>query len=144
MFWRSMLLMLFRLNWLFFLFIYLSVNGQVFATSIHICSEMAMTSSVLSSNQVNVKIHDHHPSEHHEMTEQTNIVHGSHNSATMDNCQCVDCDCVQTLSGQANPSLLQKINISDYLPVISTVLTQINQDFISLPHSNPFRPPIKS
>lgn len=136
--------MLLRMNWLFFLFIYLSVNGQVFATPVHICSEMAMRSAVLSSNQVNVKIHDHHPSEHHEMTEQTNIVHGSHNSATMDNCQCVDCDCVQTLSGQANPSLLQKINISDYLPVISTVLTQINQDFISLPHSNPFRPPIKS
>lgn len=136
--------MLLRMNWLFFLFMYLSVNGQVFATPVHICSEMAMRSAVLSSNQVNVKIHDHHPSEHHEMTEQTNIVHGSHNSATMDNCQCVDCDCVQTLSGQANPSLLQKINISDYLPVISTVLTQINQDFISLPHSNPFRPPIKS
>ena len=136
--------MFFRLNWLFILFIYLSVNGQVFATSIHICSEMAMTSSVLSSNQVNVKIHDHHPSEHHEMTEQKNIDHGSHNSAPMDNCQCVDCDCVQTLSGQANSSLLQKTKISDYLPVISTVLTRINQDFISLPHSNPFRPPIKS
>lgn len=139
-----MLLMLFRLNWLFFLFIYLSVNGQVFATSIHICSEMAMTSSVLSSNQVNVKIHDHHPSEHHEMTEQTNIDHGSYNSATMDNCQCVDCDCVQTPSGQANSSLLQKTKISDYFPVISTVLTRINQDFVSLPHANPFRPPIKS
>lgn len=136
--------MLFRLNWLFIMFIYLSVNGQVFATSIHICSEMAMTSTVLSSTQVNVNIHDHHQSEHHDVSEQTNKDHDSHESAIMDNCQCVDCDCVQTISGQANSSLIQNAKISDYFPVISTVLARPNQDFISLPHSNPFRPPIKS
>lgn len=128
---------LFRLNWLFVVFIYLSVNGQVFATTIHICSEMAMTSSVLSSTQTNINIHDHH-----EVIKEMNKDHDSHKSAIMDNCQCIDCDCVQNIYGQANSSLLLDNKISDYFPVISIVLDSLNQNFISLPNSNLYKPPI--
>lgn len=52
--------MLIRLNWLFMIFIYFSVNGQVFATAIHICPEMVLTSTVvLSTSQNAVNIHEH-------------------------------------------------------------------------------------
>lgn len=81
----------------------MSVNGQVFATSIHICTEMAMTSSALSTSTTRVSIHDHdQKSEHHGNSEKINKTHNGHDSAAMDDCQCVDCDCVQNISGQKN------------------------------------------
>jgi len=135
--------MLFRLNWLFMIFIYLSVNGQVFATAIHICPEMALTSTVLLTSQNAVNIHEHHQkSMHHEDGEQKSMTHDMSESKTMDNCQCIDCDCVQNITGQANYSLVQNFVLTGYLPVATTLLIMPEQNFISQPHTNPYRPPI--
>ena len=132
-----------RLNWLFLIIIYLSVNGQVFATVIHICPEMALTSTVLSTSQNAVNIHEHNQkSIHIEDGELRSMTHDMSKSKTMDNCQCVDCDCEQNISGQTNSSLLQNTDIADYFPIISTVLANLNRDFRSQPQSNPYRPPI--
>ena len=49
-----------RLNWLLVIMIYLSVNGQVFAKAVHVCTEMAYTASVLSSANTTINIHEHH------------------------------------------------------------------------------------
>ncbi|TMS81984.1 hypothetical protein [Pseudoalteromonas sp. S554] len=132
-----------RLNWLFYILIYLSLNGQVFATAIHLCSEMAITSNALSSLNKTVNIHDHHhDSEHQEKAEIPESKHANHDSKTMDNCHCIDCDCMQDYTGEANSSLVQDINISGFLPVISKVTKSLIQNFISQTRSNPYRPPI--
>jgi hypothetical protein len=135
--------MLFRLNWLFMILIYLSVNGQVFATAIHICSEMALSTPVLSTSQNAVNIHEHHQkSMHHEDSEQSSMSHDMSESKTMDNCQCIDCDCVQNIAGQANYSLLQNSVWAGYLPVVTTILIMPEQNFISQLHTTPYRPPM--
>jgi hypothetical protein len=140
--------MLFRLNWLFIIFIYLSVNGQVFATAIHICSEMALTSTVLSTSQNAVNIHEHHQKPvhqeilHHEEGEKSSMMHDMSASKTMDNCQCIDCDCVQNITGQANTSLVQNSVLTGYLPVVTTIFLMPEQNFNSQPNTNPYRPPI--
>ncbi len=145
---RMIISMLLRLNWLFMLFIYLSANGQVFATAVHLCPQMALSSSALSTSKNTVNIHEHHQKTehqtimHHEGSEQKIMKHDMSVSKTMNNCQCVDCDCVQNITGQANTSLLQKNNLIDYLPVSTVVLSKFNQDFISQPQTNPYRPPI--
>ena len=128
-----------RLNWLFYILIYLSVNGQVFATAIHLCSEMAITSNALTSINNTVNIHDHHDGGHLEKSENK---HANHDSTTMDNCHCIDCDCMPDYTGQANSSLVQNINISGFLPVISKAAKSQIQNFVSQPQSNPYRPPI--
>jgi hypothetical protein len=137
--------MLFRLNWLFLIIIYLSVNGQVFAKAIHICPEMAMTSSALYTSTTRVKIHDHdQKNDHHGNSEQINKTHNEHESAAMDDCKCVDCDCVQNITGQTNSSLFQDSKITDYFPFLSKVLANLNRHLISQPNSNPYRPPTTS
>jgi hypothetical protein len=135
--------MLIRLNWLFIIFIYLSVNGQVFATAIHVCSEMALSTSVLSTSQNAVNIHEHHQkSMHHEDGEQKSMTHDMSKSKTMDNCQCIDCDCVQNITGQTNASLVQYSVLAEYLPVVTIILVMPEQNFISQPQKTPYRPPI--
>ena len=135
--------MLFRLSWLYLITIYLSVNGQVFATAIHICPQMALTSTVLSTSQNAVNIHEHHQkSMHHEDGEQNSMAHDMSESKTMDNCQCIDCDCVQNIAGQANYSLVQNCVLTGYLPVATTLLIMQEQNFISQLHTTPYRPPI--
>ncbi len=131
-----------RLNWLFFIFIYLSINGQVFATAIHLCSEMAMNSSVLTSSNNAVNIHDHHDSSYQYKNKIIDKKHINRDLTTMDNCHCIDCDCMQELTGQTNSSLLQDTDLSDYLPVITTASKNLSQNFVSQPQSNPYRPPI--
>ena len=132
-----------RLSWLFCIFIYLSVNGQVFATAIHLCSEMAITSNALTSLNKAVNIHDHHhEGEHQEKAEISESKHANHNSKTMDNCHCIDCDFMYDYTGQANSSLVQNINLSGFIPVISKATNSLIQSFISQPQSNPYRPPI--
>ena len=128
-----------RLNWLFYILIYLSVNGQVFATAIHLCSEMAITSNALTSLNNTVNIHDHHDDGHQVKPESK---HANHDSKTMDNCHCIDCDCMQDYTGQVNYLLVQDINILGFLPIISKVTKSLIQNFISQPQSNPYRPPI--
>ena len=121
----------------------MSVSGQVFATAIHLCSEMALTTSVLSSSHAAVNIHDHHhESGYQESSVTVDKKHANHDLKTMDNCHCIDCDCMQNLTGQANSSLIQDNSLSDCFPVISTVQKRLNQNFISQPQSNPYRPPI--
>lgn len=135
--------MLFRLSWLFILFIYLSINGQVFAIAIHICPQMALTSTVLSTSQNAVNIHEHHQkSMLHEDGEQSSMTHDMSESKTMDNCQCINCDCVQNVAGEVNTSLVQSSVLTSYLPIVTTILVMPEQNFISQPHSNPYRPPI--
>jgi hypothetical protein len=135
--------MLFRLSWLSLITIYLSVNGQVFATAIHICPQMALTSTVLSTSQNTVNIHEHHQkSMHHEDSELRGLTHDMSESKTMDNCQCVDCDCVQNISGQTNTSLVQNSVLTGYVPVVTTILVMPEENFISQPQTNPYRPPI--
>ncbi|AOW78938.1 hypothetical protein A3Q34_01815 [Colwellia sp. PAMC 20917] len=135
--------MLFRFNWLLMIFIYLSVNGQVFATAIHICPEMALTSTVLSTSQNAINIHEHNQEAiYHEEVEQSIMAHDMSGSKTMDNCQCIDCDCVQNISGQANYSLVQNCVLTGYLPVATTILIMPEQNFISQLHTTPYRPPI--
>ena len=132
-----------RLNWLLYIFIYLSVNGQVFAAPIHICSEMAISSNTLSTSQKSVNIHEHETkSSHHEVGEELSMIHDMNKLITMDNCHCIDCDCIQNITGQANTSLVQQNYLTDYLPVLTRVSVKLNQAFISQPHTNPFRPPI--
>tara|TARA_R100001377_G_scaffold71837_2_gene47539 strand:+ start:121 stop:492 length:372 start_codon:yes stop_codon:yes gene_type:complete len=121
----------------------LTVNGKVFATAIHICPQMALTSTVLSTSQNAVNIHEHHQkSMHDEDGEQKSMTHDMSESTTMDNCQCVDCDCVQNISGQANSSLVQGNALTGYLPVVTTISVTFEQNFISQPQTNPYRPPI--
>lgn len=140
---RMIISMLLRLNWLFMLFIYLSVNGQVFATAVHLCPQMALSSSTLSTSQNIVNIHEHHQKiELNDHNAKQKVIDDMLASKTMNNCQCVDCDCVQNISGQANTSLVQNTNLIDYLPVSTLVLSKFNQDFISQPQTNPYRPPI--
>ena len=135
--------MLIRLNWLFIVFIYLSVNGQVFATAIHICSAMALSTSVLSTSQNTVNIHEHlQKSIHYEDGEQKSMTHELSKSKAMDNCLCNDCDCVQNIAGQANYSIVQYSVLAEYLPVVTTILVMPEQNFISQPQKNPYRPPI--
>ena len=102
-----------RLNWLFCILIYLSVNGQVFATAINLCSEMAITSNALSSLNNTVNIHDHHhDGGHQEKVEISESKHANHDSKEMDNCQCIDCDCMPEHIDDANSTIVQYINIS--------------------------------
>ena len=132
-----------QLNWLCLIIIYLTVNGQVFATAIHICPQMALTSTVLSTSQNTVNIHEHHQkSMHHEGGAQINMTHDMSESKIMDNCQCVDCDCVQNIAGQTNSSLVQGNALTGYLPVVTTIFVTFEQNFISQPQTNPYRPPI--
>ncbi len=135
--------MLLRLNWLFIICIYLSVNGQVFATPIHICPQMALSSSTLSTSKNAVNIHEHHQkSMHHEDSEKGSMTHDMSDSKTMDDCQCIDCDCVQNIAGQANTSHAHNSVLAGYLPIVTTVLLMPEQKFNSQPHTNPYRPPI--
>ena len=135
--------MLLRLSWLFILFIYLSINGQVFAIAIHICPQMALTSTVLSTSQNAVNIHEHHQkSMHHEDGEQSSMTHYMSESKTMDNCQCINCDCVQNIAGQANYSIVQNSVLTEYLHKVTTIIIMAEQNFISQSHTTPFRPPI--
>tara|TARA_R110001583_G_scaffold7248_1_gene36157 strand:+ start:5047 stop:5418 length:372 start_codon:yes stop_codon:yes gene_type:complete len=121
----------------------LSVNGQVFAIAIHICPQMALTSTVLSTSQNAVNIHEHHQkSMYHEDGEQSSMTHEMSESTTMDDCQCINCDCVQNVAGEVNTSLVQNSVLTSYLPIITTILVMPEQNFISQPHSNPYRPPI--
>lgn len=132
-----------RLNWLLFILIYLSVSGQVFAAPIHLCSEMALSSNTLSTSPKAVNIHEHEKKPmRHEISGEPSMVHEMNKSITMDDCHCIDCDCIQNITGQANTSLVQQNNLTDYLPVLTGVSVKLNQDFISQPHTNPFRPPI--
>jgi len=130
-----------HLNWILLLLIYLSVNGQVFATPVHICQAMAISNQALLSSPTSIKIHEHHQMnassvevERTSATEQVN--------STMKSCHCVDCDCTDNVIGQANGYLL-------YSPlIIASIKTDIllvegEQHFISQPHPNLFRPPIQ-
>jgi len=132
-----------RLNWLFLIIIYLSVNGQLFATAIHMCTEMALASTALSSSTTTVNIHEHDQEiELHEGTEQINKAHDTYKSTAMDDCKCVGCDCVRNIIGQTKPSLLPDTSLPNLSPIISIIFIKLNRVFISLPHSNPYRPPI--
>jgi hypothetical protein len=70
------------------------------------------------------------------------MTHEMSESKTMDNCQCIDCDCVQNITGQASSSLVQNCLLTGYLPVVTTILIMPEQNFISQPHTTPYRPPI--
>ena len=95
-----------HLNWVLLLLIYLSVNGQVFSTPVHICQAMAKSNQALLSSPTSIKIHEHHQmnaymekkAEHTSAAEQAN--------SSMKSCHCVDCDCAENVVGQANNSLL--------------------------------------
>lgn len=137
--------MLFRLNWLCLIIIYLSVNGQVFASAIHICPQMALTSTVLSTSKNAVNIHEHHQKTmYHKDTDLRNMTHDMSESKAMNNCQCVDCDCVQNISGQTNSSLFKNNVLTGHLPVVTTISIAVEQHFISQPYTNPYRPPVVS
>ncbi|ASP48766.1 hypothetical protein [Cognaticolwellia beringensis] len=132
-----------RLNWLLVIMIYLSVNGQVFAKAVHVCTEMAYTASALSSANTTINIHEHHqPIEPRKDNHQINEEHNTARPKAMDNCHCVDCDCVQNITGQANSSLLQDNSFANFFPVISINVVKLNRNFISLPYTNPYKPPI--
>ena len=104
---------------------------------------MALTSTVLSTAQNAVNIHEHHQkSMYHENSDLRGITHDMSESKTMDNCQCVDCDCVQNIAGQVNLSLVQDNVLTRYLPVVTTIVVTFEQSFISQPQTNPYRPPI--
>lgn len=132
-----------RLNWLLYILIYLSVNGQVFAAPIHLCSEMALSSNTLSTSPKAVNIHEHEKkSRHHDISEKLSMKHDMNQTIEMDNCHCIDCDCIQNVTGQSNSSLVQKNTLTDFFPTLAKVSVKLKQDFISQPHSNLFRPPI--
>lgn len=132
-----------RLNWLLLIFIYLSVNGQIFAAPIHMCSAMVLSSNVFSMPPKALNIHEHHQkTKHHVEGEHKSMTSDMQNSKTMANCQCIDCDCIKNISGQANLSFIQGNNLTDFLPVISKASVKLIQYFISQPHTNLYRPPI--
>jgi hypothetical protein len=121
----------------------LSINGQVFATAIHIFPEMASNSNVLSTSTKFVDFHEHHQkTSHHKEFEHNTMTHVMSESQGMSNCQCIDCDCVQNVAGQINNALIQDSELFSYLPVLTTILIKTAPIFISQPHTNLFRPPI--
>lgn len=135
--------MLLRLNWLFTIFIYLSINGQIFAAPLHLCSEMALASNTLSTYDKTVNIHEHGKRPiHFDIDEKSSMIHSMHKSEEMDDCHCIDCDCIQKITGQANTTIVQENSLTNFLPILTIVLVKLNQEFISQIQTNPFRPPI--
>lgn len=131
--------MSFRFNWFFIIFIYLSVNGELFAKPMHICPEMALSSSALPNSPQALNIHSHAQSTSKNIKlRKINLS----DSELMDNCQCIDCDCVQNIAGQASTFILQTSNLGHYLPFIPTFTVESNQYFISQPQASLYRPPI--
>jgi len=133
--------MFFRLSWLFIISIYLSVNGQVFASPIHLCSAMVISANVLSTSKNAVEIHEHEKLGYMEHQMSKNLTYNLSKSNDMDNCKCLNCDCVQNISGQVNTSLIQNTVPTSSLPVITTILVKLEQNFISQSPTNPYRPP---
>ncbi|MFT5755791.1 MAG: hypothetical protein ACI9LM_000503 [Alteromonadaceae bacterium] len=140
--------MLFRMSWLLSLVIYLSVNGQVFTAPIHLCQAMANTSiSLLVSSDTPSSHQDQH--QVHQMDEEAFLVRNIKNKAenfseqtSMDNCQCVDCDCTANIVSQANSAMLSKEALTVFLLHVEGALSKRATTFISQPHSNLYRPPI--
>lgn len=126
--------MLSRMGWFLCMLIYLSINGQVFATPVHLCPAMAPSSVTSMSSSDSLKIHDHHHMEAEVSSDDMQL--------EMKNCQCVDCDCTDNMVVQANSSLTSNVNIAVYVPLTEHILSNQEQDFISQPCSNPLRPPI--
>lgn len=131
--------MTFRLSWLLSIFIYLSVNGNLFAVPVHLCQSMAASVVTSLAPSETLKIHEHHG----EHTEQgiNNFIEDEHNMK-MDNCSCVDCDCTINNIGQVSVSLITQVELTSYIPNIPISITIKEQSFISQPQSNPLRPPI--
>ncbi len=134
------------LDWLLFLLIYLSVNGQVFSTPVHICQAMAANNQSLLSSATAVEIHEHPPMVSVSAPAPTHSTMHHANStvevnSSMESCHCVDCDCTNNMLGQANGYLL-------YSPITivavknDSLLVEGEKNFISQPHPNLFRPPI--
>ena len=126
--------MLSRVGWFLCMLIYLSINGQVFATQVHLCPAMAQSSVTSMSSSDSLKIHDHHHMEAEVASDEM--------QSEMKNCQCVDCDCTANMVVQANSSLTSNIDLAVYVPLIECIISNQDQDFISQPCSNPLRPPI--
>jgi hypothetical protein len=130
------------LNWIFLLLIYLSVNGQVFSTPVHICQAMATNNYASLKSSASIKIHEHHQMKYSSVDdEQAN--NDQHSLLAMKSCHCVDCDCSKNFIGQAN----------NYLAYSLILISSIKKDavfiegepfFLSQPHPNLFRPPIQS
>lgn len=128
--------MLFRMSWVLCMLIYLSINGQVFATPVHLCSAMAQNSVTSMPSSDTLKVHEHHHIEKQISSVDVAI------EDKMKNCECVDCDCTANMVAQANSSLVTNIDLTVYLPPVGHMIRKSEQNFISLAHSNPLRPPI--
>ena len=128
------------MSWLLSIVIYLSVNGQVFSTPIHLCQAMAKTSitSLTSSDTLNIH-------QHHQMDEQASLVNNTEKlseQSSMDNCQCIECDCTPNMVSQANSSMVSKEELIVFSLNVEHVLIKREITFISQPYSNVYRPPI--
>jgi|TARA_R110002124_G_scaffold50897_3_gene147575 hypothetical protein len=123
--------------------IYLVVNGQVFAKPIHLCQEMAMHNISATSSTDTLQIHQHHDVNAHDKADKQSV-DKLKISSSMNNCQCVDCDCSANLVSQANLTLLSRYDLVSCFAVIQQVTNKLAKVYVSEPKSNLYRPPIFS
>ncbi len=120
------------------------MNGQVFAVPVHLCQSMAMTVTTSISSSEQLEIHNHHAPLTQLMPQSHGVSHDMPAQEPMKNCMCVDCDCSTNMVAQTNSSLVSDAELAPLQPNTGHILIKREQDFISQPHTNPFRPPIFS
>lgn len=142
--------MKFRLSWLLNIFIYLLVNGNLFAAPVHLCHSMAANETTSLSSSDTLKIHQHH-AENNNLEQSMTIMSEEHQGQTMESqamedCSCTDCDCTKSCTtsniGQVTVYLESNLDLISYVPSVSASIAKRALNFISQPQSNPLRPPI--
>jgi len=123
--------------------IYLFVNGQVLAKPVHLCHAMAAHNITSTLAADTLQIHQHPVvDEHHKVG--TQVVDEIKTDSSMNNCQCVDCDCTANLISQANLTLVSVHELVAYFPIIQKITSKPVNAYASQSLSNLYRPPIFS
>ena len=135
--------MIFRMSWLICMLVYLSINGQVFATPIHLCHSMAKTSVSSKSSSAPLKTN-----ELQYVTENVSTSDEMFTQKTMENCHCVECDCTSicectsSRTAQANSFIVNSKEIVDFSTSTEDVIANTEQQLISPRRHSLYRPPI--
>jgi len=123
--------------------IYLLVNGQVFAKPIHLCQAMAVHNISATLSTDTLQIHQHPDvNEHHKTSKH--IADELKTAASMNNCQCVDCDCTTNLVSQVNLTIVSRYELVVYFSVTQQITNKPAKVYASEPLANLYRPPILS
>ena len=119
--------------------IYLFVNGPVFAKPIHLCQAMAVH-NITSTSALSTDI----PHIHQHKKVNNQVVDSIKTDSSMNNCQCVDCDCSANLVSQVNLTMVSEHELASYFSVIQQITHKSTKAYLSQPLSNLYRPPILS